>query len=323
MLLILISVVSAEPSRITTGSYNISFDLNTSKNYSVEVMSPLEGNNYTSYAILINASDQIKAGIYIMDSKTPEDATLSTQVSIYKGYTHDIPNASVEIREIDGKDGFIGYYVDPKNRQAFLGKYWLDSKEVDESSLYQGSIEVKLFGTMPRNSTEGTAIAKSLIDTIHIEKIANQSEQAAKNVVSSIRSEPYISVYNQNVEDNQGNAIIDEVLSDGPGWVVIYNDKYIPYSKSSNYPIGYTHVSDGLNKIVEVQLNMALVTDKLYAVLFKDEGQVGEFEYPGPDFPRELHAEKLYSFNSKWPNPMDDFRIGWQEHASTPGPNWM
>lgn len=53
MLLALISVASAGPSRITTGTYNITFDLKTPKNYTVEVMPPLEDNNYTSYTALI------------------------------------------------------------------------------------------------------------------------------------------------------------------------------------------------------------------------------------------------------------------------------
>jgi hypothetical protein len=323
MLLTLISVASAGPSRITTGQYNITFDLNTPKNYTVEVMPPLEDSNYTSYTALINVANETKAGIYIWDLKAPEDATITTIKAMYKAYTHDLQNASVEIGRIDGKDGIIAYYVDQQNRQAFLGKYWLDSKKIDNGPLASGSIEVRLVGTMPRNSTEGMAIARSLINTLHIEKFANPGAEAAKTVVPVVRPTPYIRVSDQNVENNHGAALINEAFSDGPGWVVIYNERYVPYSKPFNGPIGYTHVNDGLNKNVKVNLNMALVTDKLYAVLYKDEGQVGAFEYPGPDFPLDLHAEKSYSFNSKWPHPLAELQTDWREHMSAHGLDWM
>lgn len=320
-LLVLISVASADSSRITTEMYNITFDLNTSKNSTVEVAAPLEDTNYTSYSVVIDVPNETHAGIYIWDLKTPEDATLTTIKEIYEAYTRDIQNSSVEIGKIDGKDGIIAYYVDQQNRQVFLGRYWLDSKKIDNSPLSAGSIEVQLYGTMPRNSTEGMAIAKSLIDTLHIERVANP--EAVKTVVPVFRSAPYIHVHNQNVEDNHGAALIDEAFSDGPGWVVIYNEKYVPYSKPFNGPIGYTHLNDGLNKNVKVNLNMALVTAKLYAVLYKDEGKVGTFEYPGPDFPLDLRAEKSYSFNSNWPHPLDDLQTDWQNHMSAPGPAWM
>lgn len=323
MLLALISVASADPSRITTGPYNITFDLNTPKNYTIEVMPPLVDVNYTSYTALINVANETKAGIYIWDLKTPEDATITTIEEVYKAYIHDLQNASVETGQIDGKDGIIAYYVDRQNRQTFLCRYWLDSKKIDNSSLYAGSIEVRLYGTMPRNSTEGMDTAGSLINTLHIEKFANPDAEAAKAVAPVVRPAPYIRVRDQNVEDNYGTALIDEALSDGPGWVVVYNERYVPYSEPFNGPIGYTHLNDGLNKNVKVNLNMALVTARLYAVLHKDEGQVGTFEYPGLDYPLDLHAVKVYSFSSNWPHPMTDIQTDWREHMSGPGPAWM
>jgi len=323
ILLLLISVASADSSRITTGPYNITFDLNTPKNYTVEVTAPLEDTNYTSYSVVIDVPNETHAGIYIWDLKTPEDATITTIKDVYKAYTHGLQNSSVEIGKIDEKDGIIAYYVNPQDRQAFLGRYWLDSKKIDNGPLAAGSIEVQLYGTMPRNSTEGMAIAKSLINTLHIEKFTNPGAEAAKTVAPVVRPASYIRVSDQNVENNHGAALIDEAFSDGPGWVVIYNERYVPYSKPFNGPIGYTHVNDGLNKNVKVNLNMALVTAKLYAVLYKDEGQVGTFEYPGPDFPLDLHAEKSYSFNSNWPHPLAELQTDWREHMSAHGLDWM
>jgi len=208
-----------------------------------------------------------------------------------------------KIGKIDGKEGIIAYYVNQQDRQTFLGRYWLDSKKIDNSSLSVGSIEVRLYGSMPRNSADSMANDKSLINTLHIEKFANPGVEAGKTNVPAVKPAPYIRVRDQNVEDNHGAALIDEALMNGPGWVVIYNERYVPYSKPYTGTIGYTHLNDGLNKNVKVNLNMALVTAKLYAVLYMDEGQVGAFEYPGPDYPLDLHAEKIYSVSSKSPHP--------------------
>lgn len=313
-------MASASPSRIVVGPYNITFDLNTPKDYTLEVMPPLEENNYTAYTALINVVNETKAGIYIWDLKAPVDATITTIEKVYKGQTHDIPNASVEIGKIDGKDGIIAYYLDQQYRQVVLGLYWLDSKKIDNGPLATGSIEVRLVSILPRSSTDGMAIAKSLINTLHIEKFSNTSAQHAKKVSPVATPEPYIRVRNQNVEDNHGAALIDEAFSDGPGWVVIYND---PYSKPLMGPIGHTHLNDGLNRIVKVNLNMAQVTAKLYAVLYKDKGQVGTFEQYGPDFPLDPHTQKIYSFNSKWPNPLADLQIDWRGQVSDPSRDWL
>lgn len=145
-MLLLISIASADSSRIITGPYDITFDLNTPKNYTVDVMPYLETNNSTVYTVLINVANETNAGIYIWDLKIPEDATITTIKEIYKAYTRHIQNSSVEIGKIDGKEGIIAYYVNQQNQQTFLGRYWLDSKKIDNSSLSVGSIEVRLYG---------------------------------------------------------------------------------------------------------------------------------------------------------------------------------
>jgi hypothetical protein len=262
--------------------------------------------------------------------KNPEDATIFTQMNIFKGYTHDIPGATVEAEKIDGRAGLVSYYSDQEDRQIVLAKYWLDSKRVDNSSLSEGSVEVRIVGTMPRNSTEGMDIAKGLLSTLHIEKSPSLASEAAGTGKQLMKPKPYILVRDQNVEDNHGYAIIDEVFSDGPGWVVIYGERYYPYTKSLSSPAGKAHVNDGLNKDVKVQLNMAyvsnsnaLISNYLYAVLFKDEGKVGMFEYPGPDLPLDLNSQKIYKFSCKSPHPMDEMRANWRAFMSGTGGEWL
>lgn len=331
--MLLASVASADPSSITTGPYKVTFDLNTPMNYTVEITPPFEGGNYTSYSVLINVSNVANAGVYIFDLKKPEDATIAKE---YAAYTHDLNNSSVEISKIDGKDGVIARYVSPKNRQVLQGIYWLDSNKTGNGSLSEGSKEVRIYAVTQQNSTESLAIAENLINSLHIEKAEAQTagenrtskNQTAKIIqaigpaVQAIRPEPYLRVRDQNVEDNHGYAIIEEALSNGPGWIVIYNEKY-PYSRPYIQPVGYTHVDDGLSMMIKVRLNMALVTNNLYAILFKDDGHVGAFEYPGQDFPLNPRAVKIYSFSSKWPNPLEDFNIDWRNHTSFPGSDWL
>ena len=98
---------------------------------------------------------------------------------------------------------------------------------------------------------------------------------------------------------------IDAAFSDGPGWLVIYNDKY--NIQADGQVIGTAKLNDGLNENISVKVNMALVTPKLYAVIHKDAGTVGTFEYPGPDEPYNPRDEKIYQFYSTWPYPKADF----------------
>jgi predicted lipoprotein with Yx(FWY)xxD motif len=80
-----------------------------------------------------------------------------------------------------------------------------------------------------------------------------------------------------------GNTVkVDDIVSSGPGWVVIY-------TKDGNGqpvdPIGHAAVNDGDNQMVMVQVNPVKAMGTLYAQLHMDKGTVGTFEYPGADAP--------------------------------------
>ncbi len=75
---------------------------------------------------------------------------------------------------------------------------------------------------------------------------------------------------------------VDDVVSTGPGWVVIYTtDGY----GQPGEPIGHAAVKDGDNPMVTVQVDPAKAQGTLYAQLHSDGGTVGTFEYPGADSP--------------------------------------
>jgi plastocyanin len=92
--------------------------------------------------------------------------------------------------------------------------------------------------------------------------------------------EPSVLVADQELVD--GTVTVAEVLSDGPGWLVIH-------AQADGNPgpiLGYSPVASGPNNDVVVELDLSAATRTLYAMLHTDAGMVGTWEFPdGPDVP--------------------------------------
>jgi predicted lipoprotein with Yx(FWY)xxD motif/uncharacterized protein (DUF736 family) len=86
-----------------------------------------------------------------------------------------------------------------------------------------------------------------------------------------------------------GMVKVDDVVSDGPGWIVIYTVK----SDQPDQPIGWTHVNSGDNQNVMVKVDASKATTTLYAQLHVDAGNIGVFEFPGPDAPVMLGVRMI------------------------------
>ena len=105
---------------------------------------------------------------------------------------------------------------------------------------------------------------------------------------------PGVRISDQQVQG--GNVKIDDVVSAGPGWVVIYTVT----DNQPDQPIGQTHLNDGDNPNVSVQVDQNRVTDRLYAQLHVDAGTPGTFEFPGPDVPVMMGVRMISGmFNAK------------------------
>ncbi|MGD2058700.1 MAG: hypothetical protein PVF85_01395 [Anaerolineales bacterium] len=79
-----------------------------------------------------------------------------------------------------------------------------------------------------------------------------------------------------------GRVVIDRVVSDGPGWVVIH----ITADGSPGPIIGYAMVEPGETTDLAVDIDAERATEQLFAMLHVDAGQGGVFEFPdGPDVP--------------------------------------
>jgi hypothetical protein len=154
-------VAIASPSNVTTGPFEVSFDLNTSKNLINQPQGPdtrkvSEGLSIVSY------------GLEIIDSNTPDDAA-KAQISISE-YSVSIPDslkyraeqaakffhivdkiATIDYRTIDGNPGYVVKGTNKNGRIEYSSGYRIGEQ-----------VEVTIIGALPE--------IKKLLDTIHIEK---------------------------------------------------------------------------------------------------------------------------------------------------------
>lgn len=86
-------------------------------------------------------------------------------------------------------------------------------------------------------------------------------------------------VYDQTVTDN--SILVASVTIDTPGWVVIHNN----LNGIACGMIGFAPVNAGTSTNISVPIDPKIATTTLFAVLNRDIGKQGCFEYPGPDVP--------------------------------------
>jgi len=112
-------------------------------------------------------------------------------------------------------------------------------------------------------------------------------EEQAVVVTEELKIAPSVTVSDQSIES--GSVKVDQVTSDGPGWIVIH-------AQAEGKPgpiIGFSQVVDGENADVLVDIDPAKATETLYAMLHSDLGEGGSFEFPdGPDVPVKV-GEKV------------------------------
>ncbi len=109
--------------------------------------------------------------------------------------------------------------------------------------------------------------------------------------IMPVAGTPYVEAKDQELQDSQ--VTIEYVVSVGPGWIVIHNDK----GGKPGDVIGYSPVADGVNHNIVVSINKSKKTDTLWAMLHSDTGKMGTFEFPGGDPPvMEMDAIVMKSF---------------------------
>lgn len=88
------------------------------------------------------------------------------------------------------------------------------------------------------------------------------------------------------------SIMVDDVVSSGPGWVVIYT---VDAAGQPDQPIGHAAVKDGDNQMVMVPVDPAKAQGTLFAQLHADSGTVGTFEFPGADAPVMVGVQMIGS----------------------------
>jgi hypothetical protein len=173
-----VSTASAATEKISAGPFEVSFDLNTTENHTVEALGPAETNASTSYTVMIDFAGKSTVGIYISKAKDAEDATLPSLKNLLASKLTDDPDTSVEIGTIDGKDVVIGFGLPIydenlqkiENETSFEYVYWLDSEKCECGPVYVGKTQVRVVG--PWISEWDDAIARSLLDSLKITETA-------------------------------------------------------------------------------------------------------------------------------------------------------
>lgn len=90
---------------------------------------------------------------------------------------------------------------------------------------------------------------------------------------------PTIEIHDQPVMNRK--IVIDEIHSGDQGWIAIYADQ----NGMPGRVIGYQHIIPGIFKQLEIEIDLSEATVVLYAMVHKDHGNIGIFEYPGIDLP--------------------------------------
>ncbi len=99
--------------------------------------------------------------------------------------------------------------------------------------------------------------------------------------------DPRVLVKDQVIQD--GSVTVDEVLSNGPGWVVIHADN----KGAPGAVIGHAAAPDGLTLNLAVRIDTKKATPTLFAMLHTDAGTVGSYEFPGPDGPTMVDGKMV------------------------------
>ncbi len=139
-----------------------------------------------------------------------------------------------------------------------------------------------------------------------VEAQAEEPEEEAEATVDQS-----ISVSDQDV--SSAMVVIDRVVSDGPGWLVIH----ITADGSPGPIIGSAPVEPGETTDLSVEIDVQRATEQLFAMLHVDAGQVGEFEFPdGPDIPAMQDGEIVnVPFNVVRPEVMSETLVATSESS--------
>lgn len=166
LMLIASSAASAAPETKIVGPYKVSFDLNTTLNYTVKLEQPIETPANSIYQILLNTYNYTLAKVQVEEYKNLSDSSLDVGKTIFElsianqGFNKNISAQNIII---DGKKGFVVTGMSPKNLRLWQAYYWLDSTDCECGPVSVGKTEIGIISLYPLNVT------RNLINSLHVE----------------------------------------------------------------------------------------------------------------------------------------------------------
>jgi hypothetical protein len=116
----------------------------------------------------------------------------------------------------------------------------------------------------------------------------DSTEVGATFVVDMQATMPAVSVSDQEIGVD-GLVIIDQVVANVSGWLVIYREE----EGVSGDMMGYLPVEAGVTENLSLSINWLEATPTLYAALYEDSGEAEVFEVPTADRPITVNNEPV------------------------------
>lgn len=152
----------------------------------------------------------------------------------------------------------------------------------------------------PSFKTSASAVSTSTLEADNLYPTPGSTQSATASTPTpdmgmvmstpSGNTTPFVKVSDQPLF--AGTVMVDEVVSAGPGWIVIYTTNA---NGQPDQPIGHAAVKDGNNQGVLVQVDTTKAQGTLYTLLHADKGTIGTFEFPGVDEPVMVGVQMIAS----------------------------
>jgi hypothetical protein len=163
------SAASAATENVTTGPYMVSFDLNSSLNYTVQTSAPIGEAIRTAYPLLIKTNNSSEAQITIFEYKELVDSTPSLWQTINSQGLSRLGLRNITLATdmiIDGKPAYGLSGLDSANKSMYSAYYWLDSSECECGPVSVGKTNVVVTSSYLLNLTG------NLLDSLHVGQIS-------------------------------------------------------------------------------------------------------------------------------------------------------
>jgi len=173
---------------------------------------------------------------------------------------------------------------------GIIGKYEFPGPDVPQQ--VNGQMVSPSFKALASMESTATPMANSMYPTPEYSAAGSTPTPDMGMVMSTPigNTTPMVKVSDQPLLG--GSVMVDEVVSTGPGWIVIYTTNA---NGQPDQPIGHAAVKAGDNQGVMVQVDPTKAQGTLYAQLHADQGVIGTFEYPGADEPMMVGVQMMAS----------------------------